>query len=112
MRVGSIQSETLGASVVLAAAVLFVSAVAGHLTIGAGLGIGLVIGALNGFTFQAVLDRRAPILVTSIIRLSFFSLLALIVARIVGDSVWPVVTGIGIAQLVMVGVSVRHGSRA
>jgi hypothetical protein len=112
VRAGSIQGETLGASVVLAAAVILTAAFAGHLRLGAGLGAGLVIGAFNGFTFKAVIDRRAPILVTSVVRLSFFTLLALIVARIVGESVWPVVIGIGIAQLVMVGVSVRQGSRA
>jgi hypothetical protein len=112
VRAASIQGETLGASVVLAAAVVVGAAIAGHLSVGAGLGAGLVIGAFNGFTFKAVLDRRAPILVTSFLRLSFFSLAALIAARLVGESVWPVVIGIGIAQLVMVGVSVRQGSRA
>jgi hypothetical protein len=111
VRVGSIQSETFGASLVMAAAALLVAGMAGHLSLGAGLGAGLVIGGLNGFTFQAVLDRRAPILVTSFLRLGFFSLVALIAARIVGESAWPVVIGIGVAQLVMVGVSVRQGRR-
>jgi hypothetical protein len=36
----------------------------------------------------------------------------LIAARILGGSVWPVVIGIGVAQLVMVGVGVRRGLRA
>lgn len=109
---GSIQGETLGASLVLAAAVILVAAISGHLNFGAGLGIGLALGALNGFTFKAVIDRRAPILLTSVFRLALFTLAALIAARILGGSVWPVVIGIGVAQLVMVAVSVRRGRRA
>jgi hypothetical protein len=79
---------------------------------GVALGAGILIGSLNGFTFQAVLDRRAPILATSILRLAFFSLLALALARLAGWSIWSVVLGIGVAQLVMVGVGVRQGRRA
>lgn len=108
---GSIQGETLGASLVLAAAAILVAAVSGHLNFGAGLGIGVAIGALNGFTFKAVIDRRAPILLTSVLRLALFTLAAVIAARVIGGSVWPVVIGIGVAQLVMVAVSVRQGWR-
>jgi hypothetical protein len=112
VRVGSIQGETLGASVVLAATVLVAAALAGHAALGAGVGVGLVLGSFNGFIIQALLERRAPMLATSVLRLAFFSVLALIAARFAGGSVWPVVIGIGIAQLVMVGVGVRRGLRA
>lgn len=112
MRVGSIQGQTLGASMILAAAVALGAGLAGHLSLGAGVGIGLLLGSFNGFFIQALLERRAPMLATSVLRLAFFSLLALIAARFVGGAVWPVVIGIGIAQLVMVGVGVRRGLRA
>lgn len=97
---------------VLAAAVLLAATLMGQTSVGAGLAIGVVIGSFNGFTIKAVLDHRAPILPTSILRLALFSLLALAAARLTGASVWPVVTGVGLAQLVMVAVSTRLGLRA
>jgi hypothetical protein len=106
------QAEVLAASLVLAAAVILGGALGGYGSLGTGVGIGLVIGSLNGFVIKALLDRRAPMLATSVLRLGMFSVLALIAARILGGSVWPVVIGIGVAQLVMVGVGVRRGLRA
>jgi hypothetical protein len=112
VRAGSIQGQTLGASVALAAAVMIVAAMSGRASLGAGLGIGLILGSFNGFIIQALLERRAPMLATSVLRLGFFSVLALVAARFAGGSVWPVVIGIGLAQLVMVGIGVRRGLRA
>jgi len=112
VRPGSIQAETLGASLLLAAAVILSAGLAGQGTLGAGVGVGLVLGSFNGFIIKALLDRRAPMLPTSILRLAMYSLIALLAARILGGSVWPVVIGIGIAQLVQVGVGVRRGLRA
>lgn len=106
------QAEVLAASLVLAAAVILGAGLAGYGSLGTGVGIGLVLGSLNGFVIKALLDRRAPMLATSVLRLGMFSMLALIAARILGGSVWPVVIGIGVAQLVMVGVGVRRGLRA
>jgi predicted lysophospholipase L1 biosynthesis ABC-type transport system permease subunit len=51
-------------------------------------------------------------LASGLLRMAMFTLLALIAARLMGNSVWPVVVGIAAAQLVMVGVGVRQGSRA
>jgi hypothetical protein len=99
------------ASVVLAAAVVIGGAFADQTLLGAGIGVGLVLGALNGFFIQATLDRRAPILATSLLRLAMFTLLALIAARLVGGSVWSVVAGIATSQLIMVGIGVRQGWR-
>jgi hypothetical protein len=112
VRVGSIQRETVIGSVLLACAVVLTAGLAGQMLIGAGLGVGLVLGSFNGFIIQAVLDRGAPVLATSVLRLAMFSLLALIAARLLGGSIWPVVIGIAAAQLVMVGVGVRKGWRA
>jgi len=112
VRVGRIQRETVGASLLLAGAIIVGAGMAGQALIGAGLGAGVVLGSLNGFTIQSVLDHRAPILATSIVRLAMFTILALITARLLGVSVWPVAIGMGLAQLVMVGFGVRQGMRA
>jgi hypothetical protein len=112
VKVGSIQRQTLVTSLVLAVAVVVSANVAGQMPLGVGLGAGLVLGSLNGFIIQATLDRGAPILVTSFLRLALFSVLALAAARLLGGSAWPVVMGIAAAQLVMVGIGVRQGRRA
>lgn len=102
----------MGASLALAVTVVVIATFVGRGGIGLGLAVGLLIGAFNGITLQTVLDRRAPILATSVLRLSLFSLVALITARLIGAPVWTVVLGVGVAQLVMVGVGVRQGLRA
>jgi hypothetical protein len=112
VRAGSIQRETLVISLLLAGAVFVAADLAGDVLVGAGIGIGLVIGSLNGFIIKAALDRGAPMLVTSFLRLSLFTLLALFAARVLGGSIWPVVAGVAAAQLVMVGIGVRQGRRA
>jgi hypothetical protein len=112
VRAGSIQRDTLVTSLVLAGAMVVGADLAGQMLLGAGLGAGLVLGSFNGFIIQAALDRGAPMLVTSFLRLALFTLLALVGARLMGGSVWPVVIGIGAAQLVMVGIGVRQGRRA
>jgi hypothetical protein len=112
VRAGSIQRETLITSLIFAVALVAGADLAGQMVLGVGFGAGLVLGSINGFIIQAALDRGAPVLVTSFLRLVFFSLLALVAARLLGVSVWPVVIGIGAAQLVMVGVGVRQGRRA
>lgn len=108
----SVQGETVVASFVLAVAAVVGAFFVGQVPIGAGVAAGLLLGSWNGFIIKAALDRGAPILVTSFLRLTLLSLLALAAARILGASIWPVVAGVGVAQLVMVGVGVRQGLRA
>jgi hypothetical protein len=112
VRAGSIQRETVIISLVLAGAVFVGAGLVGQLMLGAAVGVGLVIGSLNGFIIKAALDRGAPMLITSFLRLALFTLLALFAARMLGGSIWPVVAGIAAAQLVMVGTGVRQGRRA
>jgi len=112
VRAGSIQQETLILSLLLAGAVFMGAGLAGRTLLGAGVGVGLVVGSLNGFIIKAALDRGAPMLITSFLRLSLFTLLGLLAARLLGGSIWPVVAGIAAAQLVMVGIGVRQGRRA
>jgi hypothetical protein len=112
VRAGSVQRETLVTSLILAGALVAGADLAGQMLLGVGLGAGLILGSINGFIIQETLDRGAPVLASSFLRLAFFTLLALVVARLLGGSVWPVAIGIGVAQLVMVGVGVRQGRRA
>jgi hypothetical protein len=107
----SVQQETLIISLVLAGAMFVGAGLAGQILLGAGVGVGLVIGSLNGVIIKAALDRGAPMLVTSFLRLSLFTLLGLLAARMLGGSIWAVVAGIATAQLVMVGIGVRQGLR-
>jgi hypothetical protein len=112
VRLGSIQGQTLSLCLLLAGMVFVGSELAGRAPVGMGLAVGVVIGSFNGFTLQAVVDRRAPILATSIVRLALFSLLSIAAARLLGGSIWSVVLGVGLAQLVMVVVGARQGFRA
>jgi len=99
-------------SLILAGGVFAGAGLAGHTLVGAGIGVGLVLGAVNGFIIKAGIDRGVPMLASGLLRMAMLSLFALIAARLVGGSVWPVVAGIAAAQLVMVGIGVRHGARA
>ncbi len=112
MRGRNVQGQTLAASFALALTVLLAATMVGNVSFGAAVSLGLVIGSVNGFSIQLMLDRRMPILVTSFLRLALLSLLALAVARLSGLSVWPMVFGVGLAQLVMVGIGARQGLRA
>ncbi len=108
----SIQGQTLSLCLLLAVMVFVGAELAGRASVGMGLAVGVLIGSFNGFTLQAVVDRRAPILATSIVRLALFSLLSIAAARLIGGSIWSVALGVGLAQLVMVGFGVRQGMRA
>lgn len=112
MRLGSIQGQTLSLCLLLAVMVFVGAELAGRASVGMGLAVGVLIGSFNGFTLQVVVDRRAPILATSIVRLTLLSLLSIAAARLIGGSIWSVVLGVGLAQLVMVAVGARQGLRS
>ncbi|HEX9095648.1 MAG TPA: hypothetical protein VF990_06040 [Candidatus Dormibacteraeota bacterium] len=108
----SLVRDTVVASIVLAAAIGLVAAFTGHLAVGVGLGAGVLIGSGNGYLVGALLDRGAPIVQGSILRLVFLSALALGAALFLGSAAWSVLLGVGIAQFVMVAAAVRRGLRA
>lgn len=108
----SLVRDTFAAAAVLAVAVMFASDLTGHLAGGIGLGAGLVIGSGNAYAVGALLERGAPVLHTSLLRLAFFSALALGAALVLGSAAWSVLLGVGIAQFVMVAAAVRLGLRA
>jgi hypothetical protein len=104
--------ETVIASAILALIATSIAAILGHITIGLGLGAGLLLGSANGYAIDALLGHATPFLAGSMLRLVTLSVLGLLVAVLFGISAWPVMIGIGVAQLVMVGAGVRQGLRA
>ena len=112
MRSGGVLKMTTIGCAVLAAAAVVGSALTGHLAFGAGLAAGLLLGPVNGYAFQELLVRRAPLRIASLLRLVAFSSLVLLAAVIFGTQAWTVPLGIGLAQLVMVAAGVRQGLRA
>jgi hypothetical protein len=107
----SLIRDALVASSTLAAATAFVAGLTGHLAIGIGLGAGILIGSGNGYVVAALMDRGAPVVQGSILRLAFFSALALGAALLLGSAAWTVLLGVAIAQFVMVAAAVRVGLR-
>jgi hypothetical protein len=103
--------ETVVGSAILAAAVVAVAAMSGYLTVGLGLAAGLLIGSANAYAIAALLGNAAPFLAGSMLRLASLTVVALLIAVVFGFSAWPVVMGVGAAQLVMVAAGVRQGLR-
>lgn len=104
--------ETVAASTILAVAVLIAAALAGQLSTGLGIALGLVIGSANGYVIAHLFDAHSSFVVSSLVRLSLFSAIAVGAALVVGGSAWSVFIGIAAAQLVMVAAGVRQGLRA
>lgn len=103
------QGDALRASLLIAAVAIAAGTISGYGVIGLAVAAGLVAGSLNSFFMWSLLERRAPILPTSFLRLAFFTILALVAARLLGVSTWAVIAGIAAAQLVMVVAAVRRG---
>ena len=112
MRSGGVLKMTVTACALLAAAVVVVAAVIGHLSLGIGIAAGLLLGSANGYFIQALMGRGTPMVAGSLLRLVTLSLLAIGAALMLGTAAWTVPLGIGVAQLVMVAVGVRQGLRA
>jgi hypothetical protein len=112
MRSGGVLKMTVTVCALLAAAVVVGAALTGHLLLGIGIAAGLLLGSANGYLIQALMGRGTPMVAGSLLRLAMFSLLAIIVALMLGTAAWTVPLGIGVAQLVMVAVGVRQGLRA
>jgi hypothetical protein len=104
--------ETVIASAILALVATTVAGIFGQLSIGVGLGAGLLLGSANGYAIDALLGRAASFLAASILRLAAFSALGLLLAVVAGISAWSVMIGVAGAQLVMVGAGMRQGLRA
>jgi hypothetical protein len=104
--------DTVAASAAVAVVVLLIAAIAGQLTLGVGLGAGLVIGSFNSHLVAAILVRDTPFVMGSVVRMAILSAVAVLAAVILGSPAYAVLLGVGAAQLVMVGAGVRQGLQA
>lgn len=112
MKVGGLLRDTVAVSSAMAVLVLLIAGIAGQLTLGIGLGAGLIIGSLNGHLAAALLATETPFVMGSVVRMAVLSAVAILAAVLLGSPAWAVLLGVGGAQLVMVGAGVRQGLRA
>jgi hypothetical protein len=112
MRSAGVLKMTVTACAVLAAVISIGAALFGHLSLGMGIGAGLLLGSLNGYLLQALLGRGTPMVAGSLLRLVMFTSIVVIAALILGSAAWTLPLGIGLAQLVLVGAGIRQGLRA
>ena len=111
MTSGGVLRQTVLACVAISVAIAAVASASGHAAIGLGVAVGLILGSANGYLIQGLLNRGAPFVAASLLRILFFSSLVLIAALTMRGSAWTVALGIGLAQLVMVVAGVRSGLR-
>ena len=112
MRFDGILKETVAASAAAAAVAILAGAVLGHVSTGAVLAAGLLIGSLNGHALAAFMVRGAPFLASTIVRLAAFSAVAIAVSIVLRSDAWTVLLGVAAAQGVLVATSIRRGLRA
>ena len=92
------------ACVAFAIAAAAAGAFSAHAVIGFGVAAGLLLGAGNGFVAEKLLIAGVPFAVTSLSRLGFLTMIAVLAALILGfDRAWGVVLGIAFAQLALAG---------
>jgi len=108
---GGVLRQTVVACATLSVAVAVVASSSGHLGLGLGVAAGLMLGSANGYLIQGLLNRGAPFVAASLLRILFFSSLVLIAALTMHGTAWTVALGIGLAQLVMVVAGLRTGLR-
>ena len=111
MTSGGVQRQTVVACSILSVAVAVIASAIGQVTIGLGMAAGLMLGSANGYLIQGLLNRGAPFVAASLLRILLFSSLVLIAALTMRGSAWAVAMGIALAQLVMVAAGVRSGLR-
>ncbi|MBV8195662.1 MAG: hypothetical protein JOY80_09050 [Candidatus Dormibacteraeota bacterium] len=90
----------VGFAVVAAAAGAF----SAHADVGFCVAAGLLLGAGNGFVAEKLLIAGVPFAVTSLSRLGFLTMIAVVAALVLGfNRAWAVVLGIALAQLALAG---------
>lgn len=112
MTSGGVVRKTVVACLFISVATAVVGSVTDHATIGFGLAAGLLLGSINGYLIQGLLSRGAPFFASSLLRIVLFSSVVLLAALLLGTMAWTIALGIGLAQLVLVVVGIRQGTRA
>jgi hypothetical protein len=108
---GGLVRQTVLACSIAAVCAAAVAAVLGHAEAGLAMAAGLVLGSLNGYLIQGLLNRGTPFVAASLMRILLFSSLVLLAALTLRANAWAFALGIGLAQLVLVGVGIRRGLR-
>ena len=111
MTSGGLMRQTVVTCSIVALVVAAIASITGHVGVGLGLAAGLMLGSVNGYLIQGLLIRGAPFVAASLMRILVFSSIVLLAALTLRSAAWTVALGIGVAQLVMVGVGVRLGLR-
>lgn len=111
MRSGGVLKITVTACASLAVVIAIGAALFGHISLGVGVGAGLLLGSLNGYLLQALVGRGTPMVAGSLLRLVMFTSIVVVAALMLGSSAWTLPFGIGLAQLVLVGAGIRQGLR-
>ena len=111
MTSGGLLRQTVLVCSIAAAGAAVVASALGHVEAGLAMAAGLVLGSLNGYLIQGLLNRGTPFVAASLMRILFFSSLVLFAALTLRANAWALALGIGMAQLVLVGVGIRRGLR-
>ncbi len=112
MTSGGLVQKTVVACAIFSAAAVGVASLSGHLGLGLGLGAGLMVGSLNGYLIEGLLNRGTPFVAGSLLRLLVLTSIVLVAAFVLRGAAWTVALGIGLAQLVMVAFSVSLRARS
>jgi len=111
MTSGGMLRKTVVACIAISIAAAVGGLITGHTTVGFGLAGGLLLGSFNGYLIQGLLSRGTPFVASSLLRILLFSSVVLVAALLLRGTAWTLPLGIGVAQLVMVVVGIRHGLR-
>jgi hypothetical protein len=99
---------SVGACLALAAIAIVGFAIAGEARLGLALGAGFAIGSTNGLAARRALDSPIGFRASSLFRIAFMTVAALVVAVLIGlQYAWLTLFGVGGAQLVLVIVAAR-----
>jgi hypothetical protein len=103
------------AAIVCAAAAIIAAVVGvaiGHAGPGGALATGLAIGSINGALTARLISLPVPFLATSLLRIVTLSMIGIAIGLAFGlSSVWLVILGLGIAQVVLAVAALRESLR-
>lgn len=101
--------HTIVVSSAAAIAASIVGAALGQVRPGLAVGVGLVVGSLNGILVQRSVSLGVGFTALSLLRLMLLTAFGLGIGLLIGvPQVWLVVVGMALAQLVLAGFAVRE----
>ena len=96
----------------LAVVALAVFAAVGHMTPGAALSVGLLLGTTNGLIAARLITVPLPFVATSLLRLVTLSMVGIAIGLALGiANVWLVILGLGASQFALALSALREVSR-